>query len=170
MQLAQVAGVVLALFGLGRVLARRWLDGVAVAVAAAMSAGTGILIWLVPALIDPTPKIGGPRLTFNASLHNVPPALPRDVGVRFVAALWLAAEGLSGRPRLAGRGRGGPRRVGSVRARAAVHRVGGVRPALPAPGSPPRLRRAGLFAYRRSRCGRCGSCPWPSRTDGSAGS
>jgi hypothetical protein len=95
LHLAQVAGVALGLFALGRQVAGRWLAGASVAVFGSMAAGLGAILFAFPGLLERTPQTGGPRLTYNASLHNLAPPLPLDVGVTLlIAALLLASTGL----------------------------------------------------------------------------
>ena len=95
LHLAQVAGVALGLFALGRQVAGRWLAGASVAVFGSMAAGLGAILFAFTGLLERTPQTGGPRLTYNASLHNLAPALPLDVGVTLlIAVLLLASMGL----------------------------------------------------------------------------
>ncbi|MCA1727405.1 MAG: hypothetical protein LC722_07090 [Actinobacteria bacterium] len=107
MQLLQVAGAALGLFALGREVAGRWLHGAAATVTASLAAGLGAVTFVSSRLLEATPQVGGPRLTYNAAWHGLAPALPRDVAftllVGFAAAAaaglireraaWLAAAG-----------------------------------------------------------------------------
>ncbi len=96
LQLAQVAGVALGLFALGRQIAGRWLGGASVAVFGSMTAGLGAIAFAFPGLLDRTPQSGGPRLTYHAAFHNLAPPLPLDVGLAFLlATLLLASVGVT---------------------------------------------------------------------------
>lgn len=90
-QLLQVAAGALALFALGRELARRLLAGVSVAVMATLAAGLGAVAYAFPALLERTPQVGGPRLTYNGTFHALAPALPRDVAFTLLIAFVLLA-------------------------------------------------------------------------------
>jgi hypothetical protein len=101
LQVLQVAGLSLGLFALGREIAGRWVAGVAVTVAASLSAGFGALVSLAPEFVRGTTQVTEPRLVYNATFHSLSPALPRDLAlVLLIAVLLLAGTGL----RTGGRG------------------------------------------------------------------
>ena len=94
-QLLQVAGAILGLFALGREVGGRWLHGVATAFLGGI--GSSTFTSLIPAVqrVVHTPIRGGPRGTYNATVNNLAPPLPRDVGyMLFVAFLVLLALGV----------------------------------------------------------------------------
>jgi hypothetical protein len=96
LHLAQVTGVALGLFALGRQVAGRWLGGVSVALFGSLAAGLGAMAFAFRGLLDRTPQSGGPRLTYNAAFHNLAPPLPLDVGLAFLlSALLLASIGVT---------------------------------------------------------------------------
>jgi len=106
-QLVQVAGGVLALFALGRALARRALTGAGAALFGAMSGGFGfVMLNGLDIVTDPRANEGAAALayqgdllytrSYNVGFHNIAPAFPRDLAfallVTFVLTLAIRAR------------------------------------------------------------------------------
>jgi hypothetical protein len=94
LQLLEVTGAVLALFALGSAVGKHWLAGATVSLFGAVAAGP----LLQSSTVVTNPADLGARGTYNASLYNIAPPLPRDVAyVLFVAFLLLVVLGLEER-------------------------------------------------------------------------
>ncbi len=94
LHLLEVTGAILALFALGTALGKHWLAGATVSLFGAVAAGP----LLQSSTVVTNPADLGARGTYNSSLYNIAPALPRDVAyVLFVAFLLLVVLGLQGR-------------------------------------------------------------------------
>ncbi|MEA2516557.1 MAG: hypothetical protein QOG16_395 [Actinomycetota bacterium] len=107
LQLLQVAGGVLALFALGRLLTRRALTGYAAALLGALSGGFGfVMLRGLDVVVDPREGGGAAALryqgdllfsrSYNVSLHNLAPPFPRDLAfgllITFVLMLAIRAR------------------------------------------------------------------------------
>jgi hypothetical protein len=94
----QVGGLVLALFALGREVGGRWSTGAYAALFGATTGGFGFLLSRSPDLVFDVRSAGGSvrymgdflaRRSYNLSLHNLWPAMPRDLGFALVPAFLL---------------------------------------------------------------------------------
>lgn len=83
--LLQVTAVILALFALGKELGKSWLTGAGVALFGALAAGP----LLRSSSVATHPADLGARGTYNASLYNIAPPLPRDVAFALLVAFLL---------------------------------------------------------------------------------
>lgn len=107
LQLVQVAGAVLALFALGRAVARRALTGAGAVLFGAISGGFGfVMLNGFDIVTDPRANEGAAALayqgdllytrSYNVGFHNIAPAFPRDFAfallVTFVLTLAIRAR------------------------------------------------------------------------------
>lgn len=93
LQIVQVAGIVLALFALGRQLTRNIRGAWGAVLFGACTGGFGWLVARGPALANARLDYGGDLVQYrspNVSLHNLVPVFPRDLGFALVVGVLLA--------------------------------------------------------------------------------